>query len=127
VHDHGQRRRHEECVAEEPEAVPGAVVEPYEEDAGQHEVPEEVEDVQHLEQVGHLQKGALQRGFPREARDALEMQHRAGVRECLGPVGHHQHAGTLVGANRCQDDTDLRQAVAAQRDSSSHRLDSRTG
>src|SRR5919109_189765 len=66
VDEDGDRRRGEEAVAEAPEAVPRAVIEPQEEDRRQDEVPDEVEQVHRLHQLGEAEERSLNRLLPGE-------------------------------------------------------------
>ena len=72
VHDERDERRGQEAVAERPEAVAVRVVEPEEEDAREHEVPDEVEDVHRAHELGHAQERLLQPLLPLDVREPLD-------------------------------------------------------
>ena len=102
VHEHREPRGDEERVAEDPEAVPRAVVEPEEEDPGEQEVARRSR--RHSSpgrRPGSPRKTRCNELLPREAGHPLDVETtRARVRERLVPVRHHQHASALVGAER---------------------------
>src|SRR3989304_1718922 len=86
VDEDGDRGREHEAVAEAAEAVARAVVEPEEEDPGEEEVPDEVEDVERVYEVGHREEHTLEQVLPVEPENLLDADDLARVRERRRPA-----------------------------------------
>ena len=96
VDDDGDRGRSDEPVTEAAEALARPAVEPQEEDAGQHEMTDEVEDVHRLDQLGDAEERALEGLLPGEREAPLEVGDALSVRDRGGPIGLDETARRLV-------------------------------
>jgi hypothetical protein len=114
VDEDRDRGRDEEAVPEGGEAVARAPVEPREEDPGEEEVPDEVEDVQALDEARDVvEKRLLQLRLPSEREPVLQVDDPSRVRRRLPPVRRHRQPRELVHAHGGEHDRDLGQAVAS--------------
>ena len=109
---HGDRLyADDEAVAEASESLTRAEVQPGEEDAGEDEMPDEVEEVHGLDEIGHFEEDALQRLLPGEVSPALEVDHPLRVRVGSRPVRRDQVPKQLIDLESADDDQDLVQPV----------------